>query len=237
MYKATIEVLKLTNMKVKLAALIDADKASEQKFGKIISKFSMDGNNYLKIASRAYITLDVTDNKIKKESGWNANNSVNLNPLNLYKFCYHFRKFIATYTNTKSLYYYDQTGNLILNNADAEKVEDCFDVGGKRIYLRPIVVQNFEGQRGVQSEGCLLAINTFDSSAEITFEEMECLYACLMTTDITSSSLQLISLAESYRDAEAVQLGVKTVSEITIEPVDDGQIYVKQKPVSEIPDI
>lgn len=237
MYKASVEILKLTKMKVKFSTMIDQDKQSEMKFGKIINKFDMDGNTYLKISSRSFVTLDVTDNKMKKENGWNTNDSVSLNQLGLYKFIYRFGNFMLAFRQRRNLYFYNSNSELVLNKEVADEITDTFDVGGKRLLLYPVVVQDYENKKGNQSEGCILAINTFDNSAILSYEEMECLYNALKSFDMTSSSLQLISLAEKYRDAESIKLEEHKVTEVPEIIIEDGKNFIMPEPVKEIPEI
>ena len=191
MRKISLDITKVSTKNVKFNLILESEEDVKWK-SKLIGRFSYNGNDYIKITPRPYITLDISPSYGKEEE-WNRNHNVNLTRNGLFKFVNAMKEMIHAYKAEKDLYYYDSNNNLVMNKRLSDSIMTRLVISNKVIICQPsVIIDKVDGQ---QYEGMLLIINSIDNFCEFTYEEMEYLYYILMKVDFDTLTLQLISLA------------------------------------------
>lgn len=203
MFKASIEIAKINKaFKVKFAIIIQSENDVKQSsYNLLVNKFSYMGNDYLRVNPRPFITIDISKGSDKND-GWNANQTVNLNKQKLFEFMKKFRIFILKYKQEKSLYYYNEDGQLVLNNKYAKDIFVDIISSNKHIRICPCVVPGEQESEEIFYEGCIFYINTFDNFVYLTYDEMEYLLYELSHIDMISLSIDMIKLVKMYQEEE-----------------------------------
>ena len=238
MFKASIELGKVSSIKIKFGLIIEGDDDKKYNYNnKLINKFTLDGSTYLRVTPRPFITLDISN---KKEENWSTNLFVNLNKISLYSFNRALSKMISQYKEIKDLYYY-RNNKLVLNNEIASKIyKDVVATNNKRIRLLPAVVPDDSDPEKFY-EGCIFCINSYDNFAYLSYSEMEFLLFELTHLDIDSLSMQLINTVIYLKDMESAELKKKDTNNVTVQEVIEDDVNEKSiiiKPEEDtIPDI
>ncbi len=206
MYKASIEIGRVNKMmKIKFGLIIKSDEIGKFKATPIVSKFNYVGNDYLRVNPSPYIILDISS-YMNKGEGWTSNQSVTLNRYYLFRFLQGLRKLINDFQTRKNLFYY-QNNELVVNNTDADLITLAVPTSGnKTILMKPCVVPDEESSVNKVYEGCIFYINNMENFAYLTYTEMEYLYYELMKVDLSSLSLQLISIVKQFENQKSEKL-------------------------------
>lgn len=236
MYKASIELAKINKtLKLKFGMIIQSENDQKQPFTRVVNKFNYYGNDYIRINPRPFVTIDISANSDKGD-GWSSNQSVNLNKQTLFVFIKNFGKLLTQYKEIKDLYYYEN-GILKLNNEEAKRIMLDIVSSNKHIRIQPCVVPCDDSEEKFY-EGCVLCINTYDNYTYITYSEMEYLYYELIHIDMTKLSLDLLKIAEMYKNSESEEMksNVPPVSEVH-EEEKSSATYAKITEPNTIPEI
>lgn len=217
MYKATIEIGRVNKMmKIKFGLIVRSDDVGKFKATPVVNKFNYAGNEYLRINANPYIILDISS-YMNKGEGWSSNQSVTLNRYYLFRFLQGLRRLINDFQTRKNLFYY-QNNELIVNNQIADSVTITIPTAsGKTIMMKPCVVPDEESSLNKVYEGCIFYINSMDNFAYLTYTEMEYLYFELTKIDMTSLSMQLISIVKQFENQEFEKLNGITSSQVEID--------------------
>ena len=211
MFKSSIELFKVhKSFKVKYSLIVEEDKSS--KFPNMINKFSMLGNEYLKIIPHPFITIDI-QSRADKNEGWNSNLSFNMNRKELYFISIRLKKIYNAF-QVKDLFY-STNGKLEVNKERAYELREVFVCGGKTIWIQACVVENDEDH--MSYEGVFMSINTIDNFTYLTYSELGYLAYELSKIDIDSLTLQMINTVYLMKEMESKEI-------------------IKKQPVVEIPD-
>ena len=107
MYKASIELGKINKgMKLKFGLIISSETDQKNPMMKLINRFTLAGNEYLKINPKPFISIDISGNNDKGD-GWSLSQSVNLNKMALFQFMGKLSWFIKQYKEQRNLYYFE----------------------------------------------------------------------------------------------------------------------------------
>lgn len=218
-------------MKVKFSLILKSE--NELPINKLVSKFKIDGNEYIKFNPHPFITIEITNESEKKE-GWSNNRIITLNKFNLFRMITVLNKFINRFIEVEDLFYYENE-ILYLNNEVADKEEQLIRISNdKVIKIKPFVISDEEGMY----EGCILFINSMDNYCKLTYEELKYLYYLLSNINMESLSLQLMDLSVKMATVKPTEFKaqVRTVSEVIEEPIVSKPVITVEE-VHTIPNI
>lgn len=185
MYRAIIELFKINTLKVKFGVVLRQDVVSPAvQMQPIISKFTVEGNDYVKIAPHPYVTLEIFE-----DGGYNYNSSITFNRYYLYLLIKMLKKCAMYFTNNKDLFFY--MNNELMVNENVETFT-ALSSSSKKIKLKPSVVTDSNGKA---YEGVILYINSLSSYTYLTYTELEYLISELSKIDMTQLSLEAIKMA------------------------------------------
>jgi hypothetical protein len=206
MYKASIEIGKINKMmKLKFGLIVKPDDTTKYKDANVISKFNYYGNDYLRVNPSPYIIIDITSYMTKGES-WNPNQSVTLTRYYLFRFLQGLKRLINDFHSHKDLFYY-QNDELVVDNDIANEITISVQTSGsKLVMMKPCVVPDEESSTGNVYEGCIFYINNMENFAYLTYTEMEYLYYELAKIDMTSLSLQLITIVKQFENQQSTKI-------------------------------
>lgn len=183
MYRAIIELFKINTLKVKFGVVLRQDVVSPTvQVQPIISKFTIDGNDYLKIAPHPYVTLEICDDDRS------YNSSITFNRYYLYLLIKTLKKCVMYFVNNKDLFFYSD--NELKVNDNCEKFV-ALSSSSKKIQLKPSVIVD---NSGVAYEGVILYINSLSSYTCLTYTELEYLTNELSKIDMTQLSLECLKM-------------------------------------------
>lgn len=218
-------------MKVKFSLILKSD--NELPMNKLVSKFKMQGNEYIKFNPHPFVTIEIT-NELEKKEGWSNSRIITLNKLNLFRVMMVLKRFINRFVEVKDLFYF-QGDTLCLNNDVAKNEEQMIRVANdKVILLKPFVVSDEEGMY----EGCIFMINSAINYCKLTYEELKYLHYLLSHIDMEILSLQLMDLSVKMSTVKPTeyQSQPRLVSEEIEEPITSKpNITVEEVPI--IPNI
>lgn len=236
MVKATIELFKVTkSFKVKFSLIVKNDETQQNQFQKLVNKFILDGNEYLKITPYPFLTVDITS-KMDKNEEWSSNRMFNMNRKEVFMMCQRLRRLISRYTTVKNLFFYDNDGKLKVNPQEAEKIKEVLICGQKAVVLYPCVVENEEDHN--LYEGCFLFINSVDYFTYMTYFEMQYFLFELERIDMSSLSIQIINAVNLLSEVEKQQIMKKKPIQEEIETeIEDKKVRIKIEEPHEIPNI
>lgn len=192
-------------MKLKFGIIVKPDDTTKYKDANVISKFNYSGNDYLRVNPNPYIIIDIASYMTKGEA-WNPNQSVTLTRYYLFRFLQGLKRFINDFHSHKDLFYY-QNDELVVNNEVAYEITISVPTNSsKMIMMKPCVVPDEESSTGNVYEGCIFYINTMENFAYLTYTEMEYLYYELSKIDMTSLSLQLITIVKQFENQSSTKI-------------------------------
>ena len=212
---------------------------TKPKFKPIFNRFVFNGNEYIKIIPRSYITIDITSKMDKQEQlTYNPNSFCALNVQEMFYFKENLKSLIACYMDPSiPLYKLNEERELLVNTELAQKYIKTTRVSSnKMIKLVPAVVT----QELVQYEGCALYINSMDNITYLTISEMCFMLDQLNKIDYTNLTLQCIQLYHilDNKSIEKLELPKKEpVSEVTESEVVDNKPKIKIDMPNELADI
>ena len=157
MYKASIELSKINKgLKLKFGLIIESG-TDKKEINKLVSKFEYNGNSYIKINPRPFVTLDISSMTSKSE-GWSTNQVINFNKIGLFMFIRNLEYLIKQFKEIKALYYYEN-GILKVDNKYADKLTMRGVTNNKYWIMRPCVVPD-DDIADKTYEGCIFCIST-----------------------------------------------------------------------------
>lgn len=198
MFKASIELGKINkSLKLKFGLIIESE-SDKKAYQKIISKFNYNGNDYLRINPRPYISIDISS---KNDEAWSTNQSFTLTKPSLFIFKKQLSTMISEYKSYSDLFYY-KNDTLIYDQKYTQIVsKDIISANNKHVKLVPCVVYDEEIENKAY-EGCALFINSRDNFVYITYTEMEYLLENLSNINMDELSIQLINSVLLMRNIE-----------------------------------
>lgn len=248
MYKATVELCRVhSSLSLKMGIILEEDEAQQIKnrnmnWGNenMIRKFTYHGNSYIRINPRPFLTIDITNKKIKKSEGYDPNYQMSLNQRGVFSIKRSLRSLISEFQSEKDLFYKYKTGELMVDHELARAHRKVIPVGNaKTVIFEPCVVQD-EENRELFYEGCFMAFNKVDYFTYLTYEEMLFFLDIISNLDMTSLALQII-------DSEIIYSALKQDGkgeELTIgEPIkedpglDTSRKFANLKEANTIPNI
>lgn len=188
MYRAIIELFKINNLKVKFGIVLKQDITSPNvQTQQLISKFTIDGNDYLKIIPYPYVTLEVVD------TSYNYNTSITFNRYYLYLLIKVLKRCAVQFINNKDLFFY--TNNELTVNDNAETFT-ALSSSSKKLQVKPSVITDNTGK---SYEGVVLYINSLNSYTCLTYTEFEYLINELTKIDMTQMAFDCMKLQNTER--------------------------------------
>ena len=217
MYKATIEIGRINkSMKLKFGLVIRSDESSVYKSQPLVSKFNFGGNDYIKLNPNPFVILDISSSYINKGESWSSNQTVSLNRYYLFRFLQGLKKLINDFQTYKNLFYY-KNNELIVNNDVADNITISIPTANsKTVMMKPCVVPDEESSTHSVYEGCIFYINNMENFAYLTYTEIEYLYYELSKIDMTTISMQIISIVEQYEKQKSQKITVAPSSQTEI---------------------
>lgn len=209
MYKATVELCRIhPSLSLKVGIILEEDELQKLKnrnmnYGaeEMIRKFTYRGNSYIRINPRPFLTIDITNKKLKKANGYDPNYQMSLGQRGVFSLKRGLRQLISEFQSEKELFYY-KGNDLLVDNILADAHRKVIPIGnGKSIILHPCVVQD-EEERDQFYEGCFMAFNKVEYFVYMTYEEM------LFLLD-TLTNLDMISIAMHIIDTEILYTGLR----------------------------
>ena len=213
MKKILIELTKINSqMKLKFGIIAVSDDEIKYPNNRLISRFSIDGNEYLRINPKPFIVIDISD-AMKKE-GWSKNYSITLNKYYLFRTLQALKSLLTNFKN-KGLFYY-QDGVLTVNNELSKKISVTVHTNGKAMKFVPSVVPDEENPE-LFYEGCIFFINTMDNYCYLTYTELEYLYYELSNINLTELSLYATELMYVCKNEQVKQIKKEPIPEVRVE--------------------
>lgn len=213
MKKISIELTKINSqMKLKFGMIAVSDDEIKYPNNKLISRFSINGNEYLRINPRPFIVIDISD-AMKKE-GWSTNYSITLNKYYLFRTLQALKSLLTNFKN-EGLFYY-QDGVLTVDNVMSEKISVTIHTTGKAMKFVPSVVPDEENPE-LFYEGCIFFINTMDNYCYLTYTELGYLYYELSKVDLTQLSLHATELMYACKNEQVQQIKRDPIPEVRVE--------------------
>lgn len=229
-----IEVNKF--VKLKIGMVVKSDTEDQNYRFKVINKFSYYGNEYITITPRAYVTIDLSS-ALDKGERYSPNSSVNLNKMDLFKFCERLKRLLSIFQEEVDLFY-TINGTLTLNSEKGFDAREVFMTREKKsVVLSPCVVHDEENTEIVY-EGIVMCINSFDNFAYLTYEEAKFMLDTLTKLDLTSLGMQMLNLylLTLTQESETVHRAPIVQEDETLAPGATRK-YVPIKKESKIPEI
>lgn len=184
MYRAIIELFKINALKVKFGVVLRQDVVSPNvQIQPIISKFTIEGNDYLKLAPHPYVTLEICDNDDRS-----YNSSITFNRYYLYLLIKTLKKCVMYFVSNKDLFFYSDNELKVNDNCETFV---ALSSSSKKIQLKPSVIVD---NSGVAYEGVILYINSLSSYTCLTYTELEYLTNELSKIDMTQLSLECLKM-------------------------------------------
>ena len=234
MYKASIELARINKgLKLKFGLIIESE-TEKKEINKLVHKFEYNGNSYMRINPRPFITLDISSMTPKSE-GWNSNQVINFNKVGLYMFIRNLSYLIKQFKEIKSLYYYENTELKIDTNL-SEKLKMVGVSNNKHWLLRPCIVPDDE-IADKNYEGCVFCINDYSNYCYISYSEMEYLLYELKHIDMVNLSMMLINTVKLYENMEEEKIKMKPVEAPKEEEYNETTKYIHIEQAHEIPEI
>lgn len=184
MYRAIIELFKINTLKVKFGVVLRQDVVSPNvQIQPIISKFTIEGNDYLKIAPHPYVTLEIcADDR-------SYNSSITFNRYYLYLLIKTLKKCAIQFINNKDLFFYMENKLIV---SETSETFTASSASAKKIKIKPSVITDNTGK---EYEGVILYINSMSSYTYLTYTELEYLINELNKIDMTQLSFECIKMA------------------------------------------
>lgn len=184
MYRAIIELFKINTLKVKFGVVLRQDVVSPNvQIQPIISKFTIEGNDYLKIAPHPYVTLEICDDDRS------YNSSITFNRYYLYLLIKTLKKCAIQFINNKELFFYMENKLIV---SETSETFTASSASAKKIKIKPSVITDNTGK---EYEGVILYINSMSSYTYLTYTELEYLINELNKIDMTQLSFECIKMA------------------------------------------
>lgn len=184
MYRAIIELFKINTLKVKFGVVLRQDVVSPNvQIQPIISKFTIEGNDYLKIAPHPYVTLEIRDDDRS------YNSSITFNRYYLYLLIKTLKKCATQFINNKDLFFYMENKLIV---SETSETFTASSASAKKIKIKPSVITDNTGK---EYEGVILYINSMSSYTYLTYTELEYLINELNKIDMTQLSFECIKMA------------------------------------------
>lgn len=236
MYKGSIELGRINKtMKLKFNLILDSN--DDNFMNKLIRKFSLNGNDYLKLNPHPYATMDISSSSDKGEE-WSSNKSVNLNRKSIFFMIDAITDMINNFT-ISNLFYYDTNKKLTLRKEVASTVTRNIPCGtGKVCRFQHCVVPD-EDNPNMDYEGVVFMINHPENYCYLTIDELKFLRFELNKIDLTTLSILLIqtSILLRQQESEAIEIKGTPIQEtIEVEKIEPVRFVPVTKP-NEIPDL
>lgn len=235
MKKVSIELFRVhTYFKVKFNLVVEGD--TPNKYNQLINKFTMYGNEYIKITPFPFLTIDITS-KLDKNEEWNSNTSFNLNRRDLFNFIFKLNRLYNVFTKEENLFYYDENDKLKVNKVLSEKYKEVLVCGNKTILIQACVVENTENNTSY--EGVFLSVNSMDYFSYLTYDEIAFLIYELKRVDLSSLTLQLInsSLLNEDKESKEIKISKPDIIEKKEEEIIDTKSRIGIPKPNTLPDI
>ena len=175
---------KINTLKVKFGVVLRQDVVSPNvQIQPIISKFTIEGNDYLKIAPHPYVTLEIcADDR-------SYNSSITFNRYYLYLLIKTLKKCATQFINNKDLFFYMENKLIV---SETSETFTASSASAKKIKIKPSVITDNTGK---EYEGVILYINSMSSYTYLTYTELEYLINELNKIDMTQLSFECIKMA------------------------------------------
>ena len=184
MYRAIIELFKINTLKVKFGVVLRQDVVSPNvQIQPIISKFTIEGNDSLKIAPHPYVTLEICDDDRS------YNSSITFNRYYLYLLIKTLKKCATQFINNKDLFFYMENKLIV---SETSETFTASSASAKKIKIKPSVITDNTGK---DYEAVILYINSMSSYTYLTYTELEYLINELNKIDMTQLSFECIKMA------------------------------------------
>lgn len=236
MYKGNIELFRVNpSCLVKFGIIIKGDQLKFNKRGyDLISKFTMNGDEYFKVRPLPYITIDISTSTDKKDGVWNNNFSVNLNRIDKYRLVMTLKRMYNDFTKYKDLYVI-QNNETFVNTDLSEQLKATLLINNKSIHLEHCIVT--DPNTNLKYEGIRFSINKITYSTLLTYTELGYLITELDKIDMTALSLQLLSLIKLYEDQKPDKVEAPSVKEDPESEIIDTKTSIIITDPKQIPDI
>lgn len=203
MYSATIDIVKIGNLKVKFSLVLLDNEDPKKKTGNssVVSKLMKGGNQYLKFQSKGRLVLEyVTD-----AANWAITNQIGFTRVHFYSFLRKMRVFVYNF-QIPNLFTYGMGNRLLLNREISDQNKLVYQTTNRACMLEYSVVQDQQNQE-IEYEGCILCINQRGNAIFLSYDEISTLMDILARVNFDSLSMHLIEGAKLYENLPAKQFG------------------------------
>lgn len=237
MYKGYVDLGRISsNMKLKYNLILKSNDYDKYKknIQDNISKFSYKDNEYLRLAPKGYISIDISTSD-EKGDNWNGNSVVNLNKQSLFWFTLKLKDMIDSFKIPK-LYYYKE-GKLVLNKEVAEQNRQSLRVqSGKTIGMTHCIVYD-KDNKDLEYEGIMFMINTPDNFCMLTYLETQYLYYELSHINMNELGLQLMTIDLLTKDTPTEITETLMQEETSDISIENSKSLPRYEEPSTIPDL
>ena len=236
MYKVKYNLFDVhPSFKVGIDLVIIEDEVPNKINYKAVHQYSYNGNEYMKINYRPYVTIDIRSRMVlDRQEQWNANMIISLNRRDLFNITLAFKELYRNMINDKELFYYRQDAEgyreLKLNPEKASLYEKSITVSGnKRLKIQHCVVEPRD-EFQPSYEGIVIFINSSDYYTNLTYDELLYVIDEFSKINLDSLGLQIATFALTYRennkDEEVKELVFDPVPEIKDERLNEsGNVF------------
>lgn len=194
MYKLSCDLCYVTRFLRLKVSVIYKDKLNKEK----VSKFNVNGNDYLTIKSYPYLSFEISNDEERKET-WCYQKSISLDRFGMFNFVDRSRHVVEAFTKEKGMFYYDTTKKLHVNKELANKNSITIPLSFSRvIWISPIVVRDKDSNQ--ELEGVVMCFDSTANYVTLSYDEFRFLVYYVEHIDLESISLQLIQFAELTKD-------------------------------------
>ena len=213
MKKITVDIGKISKgMRLKYSLILDPNtEQTKNPYLNMINRYSIGGNEFIKINPHPFLTIDISESFGKKEE-WSNNKSVNLNLISEMKLESQLKKVISTLEIPNLFYYHNR--KLVVNRDVAKTVKlEPFVIGNKTCLFDYIVISD---DKNNEYEGVVFMINSADNFCTLTVDEITYLYYTLLSLNLynlTFSVLTYYSNLEEKEKIDVVELNPEIIQE------------------------
>ena len=242
MFKMTLDIGKIGDIKIKFHLIMESDPESQGQFNKynkqwkMINDYRKYGNRNVIFSPRPYVTLDINDTVGNTES-WSNATSIVLNRIALFQMIHKLEKFIKSFEIKDIFYFQNKKLHVDVNLAKSEA--QTIIMPQKRLFIMHCVVPDKQNEE-IEYEGGNFMFNTIDNFCLLTYDEILALKYELAKIDMSTLSLQLINiyLMEKLKSSDTEMIEETKPSGILYEKKDDDNTALPPLPESKtIPDI
>ena len=214
MYSINIEILKVSNLKIKMSMVLIGDPNEQFGTREIVKKFSIRGSSYLQFKPTPRVVFEIVPKEVEERT---ANMQVGFGKIKFYALVRNLGRFIQNFQIPNLFLIRNQ--KLFLNKEIiTDELRLIMGNGNRACKIEYAVVRD-NTNPNIEYEGCVFKINSDATYALLTYEEIYGIYDTLVHLDLDTMALHAISLVKQFENLPEKQIG-PSVSTYTVSSQD-----------------